>query len=222
MGHLVVDPSLSDTPVADLAQQIFDFPPCAGEYQRLLTTTFSEWAERCLVAGYGLPLSDCQERMSDLVALLQRPSALGAALRAERRWRTLQAQSQIRASLWRSFEFQGDGDLFSSDLIVVEVQASSTRSGRARGYVPPGAFVCEAELEQQADLNADLVYWRRTADELWRLLSNPVKLTPDLVDVIVLDSSPCGIRRLTAVRVPRAPGSGRTMPIPSSSLLAAA
>ncbi|WP_159103737.1 hypothetical protein [Streptomyces anulatus] len=205
--------------MADLAQQIFDFPSCAGEYQHLLTTTFSEWAERYLVAGYGLPLSDYQERLS---GWSQRASALGAALRAERRWRTLQAQSQIRASLWRSFEFQGDGHLFSSDHISVEVQASSTWSGRARRYVPPRSFLCEAELEQQADLNADLAYWRHTADELWRLLSTPVELTPDLVDVVVLDSSPCGIRRLTAVRVPRAPGSGRTTPIPSSSLLAAA
>ncbi|MFB6667892.1 hypothetical protein [Streptomyces parvus] len=71
-------------------------------------------------------------------------------------------------------------------------------------------------------LHAGLAYWRRAAVELGRLLSATAGLSAAPTDLVVLDSSPCGIRRLTAVRVPRAPGSGRTSPVPESSLLAAA
>lgn len=73
-----------------------------------------------------------------------------------------------------------------------------------------------------SSLQADLAYWRRAADELWRLVAGMVAPLPEPAEVVFLDTAPCGISRLTGVRVPRAPGSGRTTPIPSSSLLAAA
>ncbi|MFI1786663.1 hypothetical protein [Streptomyces rubiginosohelvolus] len=73
-----------------------------------------------------------------------------------------------------------------------------------------------------AALRAGLAYWRRATAELRRLLSASAGVPAEPGDLVVLDSSPCGIRRLTAVRVPRAPGSGRTSPVPESSLLAAA
>ncbi|MFB7082562.1 hypothetical protein [Streptomyces sp. NPDC056308] len=68
----------------------------------------------------------------------------------------------------------------------------------------------------------EISYWRAAAVEAWRTLSPPVRFpaTDDVLEA-ALDTSPCGIRRLSAVRVPRAPGRSG-MPASNIRLPAAA
>lgn len=204
----------SEHPLIDLAEQVFLFPEAAGEHWDLLA--FEGRPVQWIGTGaWALPWGGNDRTRS---------SALGDALRAERRWRGLQKEAQLRDSLWRpsgyvlEFTDSSTGHLSSSSaLIAFEAKASDARARR----VPSTWYVCAAEVQERADLDVDLAYWRRTADDLWRMLSTSVVVAPDLADVVVLDSSPCGIRRLTAVRVPRAPDFERTSPVPSSILLAA-
>ncbi|WP_139061957.1 hypothetical protein [Streptomyces sp. W007] len=97
-----------------------------------------------------------------------------------------------------------------------------TPRARAMTYVSSPHGLLGMAVAIWSALHAGLGYWRRATAELRRLFSAPAVLSAEPADLVVLDSSPCGIRRLTAVRVPRAPGSRRTSAVPNSSLLAAA
>ncbi|MEV3896539.1 hypothetical protein [Streptomyces anulatus] len=158
---------------------------------------------------------------------------INAALRAERRWRHKRLEVKSRTEL-----ISATRELFESSAVRAHSEFVAGLAGLppifTSGLGPLNAYVQGAEeaidslrVSGSADadwasLQADLAYWRRTADELWRVLNVLEALPAESDDVVFLDTAPCGIRRLTAVRVPRAPGSGRTTPVPSSSLLAAA
>lgn len=202
----------SEHPMAILSEAVFEFPELADEYRHLVSTQPPEaaWPR----------LHDYQERIAP------RHSRLSEALRAERRWRALQGEKEFLDSLWRPaagvvLDFAEaplfEGHSLPSPLVVLEIQGWMAGTCRE----PLGRSLGAAAV-RRAELDADLAYWRGTADELWKLLSTPVEAAPDVADVVVLDTSPCGIRRLSAVRVPRAPGAKRSSPVPESSELAAA
>lgn len=165
-------------------------------------------------------------------------SYLDAALRAERRWREMRRATQdrvdfcvalpiripkaVRRTAPKAFAASPIGRHVSlSPVLTSGIPALNARVQGVRQAI--GALREFGSVEADwASLQADLAYWRRTADELWRLVAGPADPPQDSVEVIFVDSAPCGIRRLTAVRVPRAPGSGRPSPNPNSLLLAAA
>ncbi len=231
--------------LGSLASLIITRPDLAGENGRLLDTSRAslsgwpaQWSTQRL-SVQGLVMLDGQHTTRSMMMDGQRRMA-GAALHAERMWQQadleIRSRAELMSSLWDLYSTSRGSELpvrpaphaesFEDRAALPAVFSSSvpTLNALARGlrsiddvlwpFRPAGA--------DWSSLQADRVYWRRTADELWRELTVSLAL-PDKPDaVVLLDTSPCGIRRLTAVRVPRAPGSGRTTPIPSTTVLAAA
>lgn len=211
--------------LAELARQIITFPRVAGESQHLLEPRLVRW--RRVVSEWR------EEPFSFNVG--SGKSMLLAALSAERRWErtrrvVVHSRSELESWLRRTYSRARDWPTEPSTMERPPLLSSIPPfGGPAEGAVRRIAGVVEwcrslwsAEDADWAARIADLAYWRRTADELWQLLSTRVGPPREPAEVVILESSPCGIRRLTAVRVPRAPGSWRAPSIPNVSVIAAA
>lgn len=159
---------------------------------------------------------------------------ISAAFEAERLWRASVAELQVRRRTEIDFdlvlrdeqhlylvEAKGFGDSANRPTGADKPLASVTLSGILSGNGPIVAPRTAKRTDWLA-LVTESRYWRRAADELWRLISVTAQAAPEPTAPVVLDTSPCGIRRLTAVRVPRAPGCASTTSFPNSSALAAA
>ncbi len=206
--------------LAALAQRIFYSPWMAGESQHLLSglhlhPLMALWRTVEIRPGAGRGES----------------STLRAALSAERRWERTRSSFLMRSTLtslhavasdWTTGPATFERRPRLSSVPPFDGPAAGWAVRVTAGVVEWCRSLWSAEAADWAALVADLAYWRRTADELWELLSTRVGLPPEPAEAVILESSPCGIRRLTAVRVPRAPGSWRAPSIPNLSVLAAA
>lgn len=222
-----------------LAKQVLSDPYMAGENWSLLETAgqvtlhpgIVGWERNDRITNESFEIGLFVHNGSHSTLFLR---TLTEALRAERRWRT------ARETL-KSWGRPASGVIDLRALAVAQrptnvepveryaLLASIRTSGipalnalAPEGLAAPSLPTFGPTVTDLASVQADLAYWRRTADELWRVLDAPVATPPETSDVVLLDTAPCGIRRLTAVRVPRAPGSERTSQIPNSNLLAAA
>ncbi|MDX3342561.1 hypothetical protein V5N34_27505 [Streptomyces baarnensis] len=234
-----------------LAHQVFSDPSMAGESSRFLALWDPRRPEPLtvkaeLLLGFDLGKID---RTYELRPILHHIGSgksgvwthFAAAMRAERRWadlqrRAIQARSDVVAvlALTRSLAKVIPQAVptamaarpkarraFFSPVLTSGIPALNAMVQGTRETIESLRVLTAVEADWSS-LQADLTYWRRAADELWRLVTGLVVPPPKPAEVVFLDTAPCGISRLTGVRVPRAPGSGRTTPIPSSSLLAAA
>ncbi|MFD5695320.1 hypothetical protein [Streptomyces rubiginosohelvolus] len=229
--------------LADLAEQVFRDPSVAGENEHLvLSPALLQWR-----TSWPSDFFVVEERLINLFrfnspAESGKSATLAAMLRADRQ---VQLYDRALASAIAHMDvvsrpkLDRDGKRLMADARRASRHvraAEDRRSSRLRpsiflNYSTP-ASATDHDVDSSrllglaiavyAALRAGLAYWRRATAELRRLLSASVGVPAEPADLVVLDSSPCGIRRLTAVRVPRAPGQGRTSPVPESSLLAAA
>ncbi len=230
--ELAVDETYSAAMLASLARQIVSDPSMAGEQwhvvapPRLLELPPLGWDGNNLLKN-------------DLLLLrhLGGGKSITLALHAEREWRRrhqlVQSRNDLLAAI-RTAYASAHAYAENEWIRAIKRRASlpSTIPSSLPSLTAPLRATARAVVELLQSLlpavatlpmlQADMAYWRRTAEELWRLQSTSVDRPPEPGDAVVLESSPCGIRRLTAVRVPRAPGSVRTSPIPDSSSLAAA
>ncbi len=239
----------ASNPLATLAQTIVQMPSMAGEYQHLVRDsgplrhlTYMQdirwWLEPAIFADvHGPPGTGKSYTLSAL---------LRATRRRELSERIVQSREDLVATIASTYDtaWRDKGVLGLTVPPVAKLRAAVQLAPFSKGrtllplVLASGSSTLTTPVRAATDvvsslrplgpadvvwaaLQADLVYWRTVTAELRRLLSAPVAPPPE-PDVVVLDSSPCGIRRLTAVRVPRAPGSERTSPTPNSSWLAAA
>ncbi|MEW2174459.1 hypothetical protein AB0935_31765 [Streptomyces sp. NPDC007027] len=243
-GQLFLATVKPSNPLVTLAEKVFMDNSMAGENEHLLRTSFWQWPT---ISPDGFAFWEDSERFRETFVYTGPPGSgksatLAAVLRADRQAK-LYDQALVRAFARMKVVGRSKLDRDSKRLIAdVRRQARHVpaaedhTSSRLRPSVfleystPAGAPDHDVDsyrflglaIAVYTALRAGLAYWRRATAELRRLLSASAGLPAEPMDLVVLDSSPCGIRRLTAVRVPRAPGSGRTSPVPESSLLAAA
>ncbi|MEU5372840.1 hypothetical protein ABZ362_28405 [Streptomyces sp. NPDC005951] len=239
-GQLFLATVKPSNPLVALAEKVFMVHSMAGENEHLLRTPIWEWSamstDDIVFWGGNQPIIGPPGS--------GKSATLSALLHADRRvflYDRALASATAQLQLISRSELDRDSKRLMADLRrearrvrAAEDRASSrlpcTASGfpefptpaRAAGHDVDSSRLLELAIAVYAALRAGLAYWRRATDELRRLLSASAGVPAEPGDLVVLDSSPCGIRRLTAVRVPRAPGSGRTSPVPESSLLAAA
>lgn len=227
------DVGASASPLAALAKRIMSYPILAGENRRFLKAS-----PRVVPSLWWVPGKPLSVTWTGNPQTLD-GQTLASALQAERNWRRTKASIQSRAALVSAIR-----DAYTS------IRNSADRSMGTRAFEPRASLslaitsgvpalnslryglgkveeslrtLLPADTAQTWEaLHAEEAHWRRAADALWRVLTTPATLPPEPGTAVILQSSPCGIRRLTAVRVPRAPGSERTSPIPNSSSLVAA
>lgn len=219
-----------------LTKQIFGRSYLAGRYARVLVRP-QYWTT---VSDFTASLASEPQPSTGIIWYQQGSgkslSLISAAFEAERLWRAnvaeLQALRRAEADFYdlvlrdeqhlvtHLFEAKRFGDSASRPTGSVTPLASVTLSGILSGNGPIGAPRTARRTDWLA-LVTESRYWRRAADELWRLMSVTAQVAPEPTTAVVLDTSPCGIRRLTAVRIPRAPGCP-TPSFPNSSALAAA
>ncbi|OKJ10538.1 hypothetical protein AMK21_30055 [Streptomyces sp. CB00316] len=219
--------SVANYALSTLADRIIASPSHAGESHRFLETPPTgswryEWSEDISMSDF--VVHDGQQRLS-------------AALYAERILMRTKVEIRSRKNLLSELRA-----LFKAARGRAEIHDGPTRFSVDHVALPPvftSGAPCLNRLTRGpravdsrhtlvsaatdwASLQTGLAYWRRTADELWRALAAPMAPLAEPEDIVSLDTAPCGIRRLSAVLVPRAPGAERTSPVPESSLLAAA
>lgn len=239
-GQLLLATVKPPNPLVTLAEKVFMVNSMAGENEHLLRTPIWEWSD--------IPTDDIVYwgGHGPIIGLSGsgKSATLSALLDADRRvllYDRALASAAAHMQLISRSELDRDSKRLLADLRrearrvrADEDRASSRLPSTAPGFpeIPTPARAADHDVDSHrflglaiavyAALRAGLAYWRRATAELRRLLSASAGLPAEPMDLVVLDSSPCGIRRLTAVRVPRAPGQGRTSPVPESSLLAAA
>lgn len=228
----LVVPQGVDAPLRALATRIFRAPRLAGEYAQLLvsvdnlpiwpTPAWLEWDLWAATHLVGIALLGEPEFGTDKQPRIA--ATLGLALEAERHW----VQAHGRKNRWTAIHSLSvhdgqhrTGSFYEAKADYGPLTDPDPFRGRQATFestctpIPARSALWPGPADEAA-------YWRRAADVLWRLLSLPEHLFAEPVEVVVLDTSPCGIRRLTAVRVPRAPGCACTPSIPHVSVLAAA
>ncbi|MGW8487440.1 hypothetical protein [Streptomyces sp. NPDC055886] len=244
-GQLFLATVKPSNPLVTLAEKVFMVSSMAGENEHLLRPSIWQWPT--ISTDGSIAFWEGNERIRETFVFNGPPGSgksamLAAVLGADRR---AQFYDQALASAIAHMnvvsrpKLDRDGKRLMADArrAARHVRAAEDRtSSRLRRSIfleystPAGGTDHDVDSSRllglaiavYAALRAGLAYWRRATAELRRLLSASAGVPAEPVDLVVLDSSPCGIRRLTAVRVPRAPGQGRTSPVPESSLLAAA
>lgn len=245
-GQLFLATVKPSNPLVTLAEKVFMVNSMAGENEHLLRTPIWQWPT---ISTDGFAFWEDSERFRETFVYTGPPGSgksatLAAVLHADRQAK-LYDQALARAVARMKVVGRSKLDRDSKRLIAdvrrrarhvpaAEDRASSRLPSTAPGFpeIPTPARAADHDVDSYrflglaiavyAALRAGLAYWRRATAELRRLLSASAGVPAEPADLVVLDSSPCGIRRLTAVRVPRAPGQGCTSPVPESSLLAAA
>ncbi|MFF3974973.1 hypothetical protein ACFYZ6_34685 [Streptomyces rubiginosohelvolus] len=229
-----------------LAEKVFMVNSMAGENEHLLRTSIWQWPS---ISTDDFVCWEDSEPTRETFVYTGPPGSgksamLAAVLHADRQAKLFDqalARAVAHVTVVGRSKLDRDSKRLMADLrreakrvCAAEDRTSSRLPSTASGIpeipTPPRAAGQDVDFSRllgsaiavYAALRAGLAYWRRATAELRRLLSASAGVPAEPVDLVVLDSSPCGIRRLTAVRVPRAPGQGRTSPVPESILLAAA
>ncbi|MGW4359635.1 hypothetical protein ACWEKU_12910 [Streptomyces californicus] len=243
-GQLFLATVKPSNPLVTLAQKVFMVNSMAGENEHLLRTSIWQWPT--------LSTDDfvCWEDSESTREYLYvggspgsgRWSTLTALLRADRQVQLYDralASAIAHMGVLSRPKLDGDSKRLMADARcgARHVRAAEGRTlsrlrrsialeystpARAADHDVDSSRLLGLAIAVYAALRAGLAYWRRATAELRRLLSASAGVPAEPADLVVLDSSPCGIRRLTAVSVPRAPGSGRTSPVPEWNFLAAA